>query len=152
MMNQDLVIALTKASGYFAVVLAAFGSVWAAYASGAAAIGAWKKCYQQDKPAPFLLLAIVGLSLSQTIYALIMMITISSAVVKNPTMWPLQITVGVLGGIILMLSAIYQGRVAANACIAYAETNQGFVNCIMVLGIIDTCAIFSLVFAIMVLA
>ena len=54
--------------GYFAVALAAVGSAIGCGIAGQAAIGAWRKCYQQGKAAPFLLLAMVGAPLSQTIY------------------------------------------------------------------------------------
>ena len=66
--------ALAIGVGYVAVGLAAVGSAIGAGTAGAAAIGAWKKCYQQGKAAPFLLIAMVGAPLSQTIYAMLMMV------------------------------------------------------------------------------
>ena len=51
---------ISLGSGYTAVALAAIGSSIGTGYAGAAAIGAWKKCYQQGKPAPFLLMALVG--------------------------------------------------------------------------------------------
>ena len=66
-MEQEMMMALAKVGGYAAVGLAAMGSSMGTGIAGAAAIGAWKKCYQQDKPAPFLLLAMAGAPLSQTI-------------------------------------------------------------------------------------
>lgn len=78
-MEQEMMMALAKVGGYAAVGLAAMGSSMGTGIAGAAAIGAWKKCYQQDKPAPFLLLAMAGAPLSQTIYGMIMMILISGA-------------------------------------------------------------------------
>ena len=50
-----------------------------------------------------------------------------------------------------MLSAVFQGKAGACGCVAYAETNQGFAYYLMVLGIVETCAIFALVFSIMIL-
>lgn len=116
---------------------------------GSAAIGAWKKCYQQDKPAPFLLIALAGAPLSQTIYGMILMILIKGKMADNPAAWPLYLTIGVLGGLGLMFSAWYQGKAAAGGCNAFGETNQGFANYLMVLGIVETTAIFALVFALL---
>ena len=48
-----------------------------------------------------------------------------------------------------MFSAWYQGKAAAGGCNAFGETNQGFANYLMVLGIVETTAIFALVFALL---
>jgi len=37
-----------------------------------AGIGAWKKCFAQNKNAPFILTVFVGAPLSQTIYGMIL--------------------------------------------------------------------------------
>ena len=134
-MEVEMMKALAMAGGYAA--------------SGLAAIGAWKKCYQQDKPAPFLLIALAGAPLSQTIYGMILMILIKGKMADNPAAWPLYLTIGVLGGLGLMFSAWYQGKAAAGGCNAFGETNQGFANYLMVLGIVETTAIFALVFALL---
>ena len=39
----------------------------------------------------------------------------------------------------------------AAACDAFGETNKGFANDLMVLGVVETVALFALVFAIMVM-
>ena len=148
-MEQELMMALAKAGGYAAVGLAAIGSSMGTGMAGAAAIGAWKKCYQQDKPAPFLLLAMAGAPLSQTIYGMIMMYMIKSHIAEHPTAWPLALAIGLFGGLGLLFSAWYQGKAAAGGCNAFGETNQGFSNYLMILGIVETCAIFALVFALL---
>lgn len=156
-MNQftiDILKSIALASGYIAVGLASIGSALGAGFAGQAAIGAWKKCYQQGKTAPFLLLAMVGAPLSQTIYAMIMMIMIKSKVLAesaNIAYMPTFAVIGILGGIALMISAIFQGKAAAGSCVAFAESNQGFANYLMVLGIIETCAIFALIFSLMIM-
>lgn len=150
-MEQAMMVALAKAGGYAAVGLAAIGSSIGTGVAGTSAIGAWKKCYQQDKPAPFLLLALAGAPLSQTIYGMIMMILISGAAAKTPENWPVYLFVGLFGGLAQMFSALFQGRAAAGGCNAFAETNQGFANYLMILGVVETCAIFALVFSIMVM-
>ena len=75
-MNEELLKALAMAGGYAAVALAAVGSAIGSGVAGQAAIAAWKRCYAQNKPAPFLLVALAGTPLSQTIYGMILMILI----------------------------------------------------------------------------
>ena len=145
---MNVLNAISQGACYITVGLAAIGSAIGAGIAGQAAIGAWKKCYAQGKQAPFLLLALVGAPLSQTIYAMIMMTMIMGRI-NNPSDFPLYITIGIFGGVAQMLSAIFQGKAGACGCVAYAETKQGFANYLMVLGIVETCAIFALVFSIM---
>ena len=145
--------AISQGAGYITVGLAAIGSAIGAGIAGQAAIGAWKKCYAQGKQAPFLLLAMVGAPLSQTIYAMIMMSMIKDRVATgSPTDFPVYLAIGLFGGFAQMFSAIFQGKAGAGGCVAYAETKQGFANYLMVLGIVETCAIFALVFSIMALS
>lgn len=148
-MEVELMNALGMAGGYTAIGLAAVGSSLGTAIGGSAAIGAWKKCYQQDKPAPFLLVALAGAPLSQTIYGMIMMYMIKSHIAEHPSAWPLTLAIGIFGGLGLLFSAWYQGKAAAGGCNAYGETNQGFSNYLMILGIVETCAIFALVFALL---
>ena len=145
----DIMKSIALASGYVAVGLAAIGSALGAGAAGQAAIGAWRKCYQQGKSAPFLLLAMVGAPLSQTIYAMIMMIIIKGKIMDHPEHMPIYVCIGLIGGLAQMTSAIFQGRAAAGGCASFAETGQGFANSLMVLGVIETCAIFALIFSFM---
>ena len=155
-MTNEIMLSLAKGVGYAAIGMAAIGSAIGAGIAGQAAIGAWKKCYAQGKAAPFLLLAMVGAPLSQTIYGMLMMIFITgkatAAFTSNTALdLAVYISVGILGGLAQMISAILQGKAAACGCVAFAETNQGFANYFVVLGVIETCAIFALVFSLMVL-
>ncbi len=142
---------LSLASGYIAVGLGATGSAIGCGYAASAAIGAWKKCYAAGKQAPFLLLAMVGAPLSQTIYAMIMMTVIKGKAADHPEQFPLFLAVGVLGGLAQMVSAIFQGRAAAGGCVSFSETGKGFANYLMALGVIETCAIFALIFSFMIL-
>ena len=65
--------------------------------------------------------------------------------------WPLYLFVGIVGGIAIAISGAFQGRAAAGACDAFAETGKGFTNYLLALGIVETIAIFAMVFAIMLL-
>ena len=148
-MTQGTMTVLSLVAGYAAVGLAAIGSAVGSGIAAQAAIGAWKKCYAQGKQAPFLLLSMVGMPLSQTIYAMIIMLVVKDKASKNPELMPVLVAIGLFGGLAQMASAIYQGKAAAGGCVAYAESNQGFANYLVTLGIIETCAIFALSFAFM---
>ena len=167
-MLYETMNSLCLAGGYAAIALAAVGSSLGAGVAGMAAIGAWKKCYAQNKPAPFLLLAYAGAPLSQTIYGLIMMIFIKNQInagvpdtagnftaeaIANAQYtlecWPLFLLMGIIGGIAMGVSAIYQGKAAAAGCVAFGETGKGFANNLMILGIVETVAIFALVFCLL---
>ena len=59
--------ALVFAAAFSSIGFAAIGSAYGAGAAACSAIGAWKKCYAQNKPAPFQLLIFAGAPLCQTI-------------------------------------------------------------------------------------
>ena len=115
--------------GYLGVAaslaLAAFGSAMGIGVAGQAAIGAWKKSYQQNKAAPFIISVV------------------------DP--W-LITAAGIFGGIGMGASAYAQGKAAACACDAYAETGKGGANYIIVLGMIETVAIFIMALMLTVVA
>ena len=150
-MENEVIKALAAAGAYAAVGLAAVGSALGTGIAGSAAIGAWKKCYAQNKPAPFLLMAYAGAPLSQTIYGMIMLIFIKGKLESSPQMWPLYLTVGLVGGLAMGVSAWYQGKAGAAGCDSFAETGKGFANNLMVLGIVETVAIFALVFSLLII-
>jgi V/A-type H+-transporting ATPase subunit K len=125
--------------------LAAVGSALGTGAAGMAALGAWKKCFVQNRPAPFILIAFVGAPLSQTIYGMILRNAIRAANMP-PESYIWQVVYGLAGGLAMGFSSWMQGKAAANAADAYAETGKGFGNYIMVLGVIETVALFVMVF------
>ena len=125
-----------------AIALAAFGSALGAGAAGMSAIGAWKKCYAQNRPAPFTLITFVGAPLTQTIYGYILMNTLLASTSPD---W-LVLGAGIFGGAAMGASAYMQGKAGAAASDALAETGKGFGNYIMVLGLIETVALFVMVF------
>ena len=124
-------------------VLAVGGSIIGAYVAGAATIGAWKKCYIQNKPAPFIMIAFAGAPLTNTIYGYILMNQLSIS--ERLSAFQL-LFMGVAAGLALMASAYTQARCAAYAAEAFAETGQGFGNYIMVIGVCETIALFTMVF------
>ena len=149
-MDPTLMTALARAGGVAALGLAAVGSSLGAGTAGASAIGAWKKCYAQGKAAPFMLITFIGAPLSQTIYGMILMITINGHL-SDPewvaTHWMVSLLCGICGGLGMMASAWYQGVAGAAGADALAETGQGFSNYLMTLGVVETVALFVLVFS-----
>lgn len=125
-----------------ALALSAIGSALGTGAAGMSAVGAWKKCFAQSKAAPFMLVAFVGAPLSQTIYGMILMGKIATAAAAGHYFW----SIGIFGGLAIGCSAWMQGKAGAGAADALAETGKGFGNYMMVLGVIETVALFVMVF------
>jgi len=125
-----------------ALGFAAIGSALGSGTAGMTAVGAWKKCFAQNKPAPFMLIAFVGAPLTQTIYGFILMNTINASSASPVA----KMAAGVFGGIAMGFSAWFQGKAGASASDALAETGKGFGNYIMVVGLIETVALFVMVF------
>jgi V/A-type H+-transporting ATPase subunit K len=119
------------------------GSLIGAFVVGSATIGAWKKCFVENKPAPFILVASAGQPLTNIIYGFITMNSLNASV--NLSSFQL-LFMGVLAGIGIGGAAYVQCYCAACASEAYAETGEGFGNYIMVIGICETVALFVMVF------
>ncbi|MDR2730956.1 MAG: V-type ATP synthase subunit K [Treponema sp.] len=127
--------------------LAACGSALGARVAGMSAIGAWKKCFIQNKPVPFILVAFVGAPLTQTIYGFILM----NVLINTENLNAFQLLgVGTFAGLAIGASAWAQGCCSAAAADAYAETEQGFGNYMLVIGLCETIALFVMVFAMLV--
>ena len=134
------------------MALAAAGSAIGVGVAGMSAIGAWKKCYIQNKPAPFLLFAFVGAPMTQTIYGLILMNTFTNAIItKGLRDSAIVLGAGIFGGFAMGISAWFQGMAGTAASDAYAETGKGFANYILVVGLVETVALFVMVFLMLLL-
>ena len=133
-----------------ALGLSAVGSGIGAGFAAMASVGAWKKCYAKGKPASFLMVAFSGAPLTQTIYGFLLMNFIRSAVEGggNAT---LAMAIGIFAGLAIGMSAIFQGKVAAAAADALGETGKGTANYLIVIGIVETVALFTLVFSLLLL-
>ncbi len=129
----------------FSLTLAAVGSALGTGVAGMAAVGAWKRAFAQSKAAPFILIAFVGAPLSQTIYGMILRNAIQAADLPASA-YPALMIIGLLAGLAMGMSAFMQGKAGAKAADALAETGQGFGNYIMVLGVVETVALFVMVF------
>ena len=124
-------------------ILAALGSVIGAFVVGSATVGAWKKCYLQNKPAPFMMVAFAGAPITNAIYGFILMGALNDSTSLSDIQF---LFMGVSAGLILGASAYTQARVAAHASEAFAETGQGFSNFMMIIGICETIALFMMIF------
>ena len=129
--------------------LSAAGSALGTGFAATAAVGAWKKCYAANKPAPFILLGLVGAPNTQTLYGMILMFIMLG--LKAQGAGVAVLILGIFAGLGIGLSALFQGRAGAAACDAQAETGQGLTNNFGALGIVETVAIFTMVFTIIAL-
>ncbi|MBQ5400000.1 MAG: V-type ATP synthase subunit K [Treponema sp.] len=125
--------------------IAAMGSAIGIGIAGQGAIGAWKRCYLNNKPAPFLLVVFAGAPLTQTIYGFLLMNQMRESD-ANPFF---LVGLGLACGLSMCMSAIAQGKAGAAGSDALAETGKGFTNYIMVVGLCETIALFSMVFGMM---
>ena len=133
-----------------ALGLSALGSAIGAGYAAMASVGAWKKNYASGKPASFLMVAFSGAPLTQTIYGFLLMNFIRSAV-EGGCDGLMAMFAGIFGGLAIGLSAFFQGKVAAASADALGETGKGTANFFIVIGIIETVALFTLVFCLLLL-
>ena len=143
-MEPTLLSEFKDAGAIMVLALAALGSGSGAGIAGMAAIGAWKKNFMQNKTASFLLVALTAAPLTQTIYGFIVMNRMLELTAKGQYLWG----VGLFAGSAIGLSAYWQGKCAAVACDAMGETNKGFGNYLVVLGMTETVALLVMVFTI----
>ncbi len=97
----------------------------------------------------------IGMSVvpaSQSIYGLVLMILMKSAVLAG-TVTPLSaIGIGIGSGLALMFSSIYQGMCAASGIQASAKQPAIIGKCMAALGIVETFSLFAFVFAILLMS
>ncbi len=126
--------------------IAAMGSAIGIGIAGQGAIGAWKRCYLNNKPAPFLLVVFAGAPLTQTIYGFLLMNSLKGKVMDGLVDPLFALGFGLAAGLAMCMSAIAQGKAGAAGSDALAETGKGFTNYIMVVGLCETVALFAMVF------
>ena len=151
-MDIQLMLALGRASAALGLGIAAIGSALGTGIAGMAAIGAWKKAYAQNRSASFIIIAFIGAPLSQTIYGMILMNIILGACEQAVSSgasfldWPAMLASGLAGGLAMAFSSWYQGKAGAAAADALGETGQGFGNYLITIGVVETVALFVMVF------
>ena len=132
--------------------IADLGSAIGIAIAGQAAIGAWKRCYMNNKPAPFILTVFAGAPLTQTIYGFLLMQTMKAAADAGSVNGAFMVGIGLFSGIAMAASAIAQGKAGAAGSDALGETGKGFAQYIMVVGLCETVALFAMVFSMIVCA
>ena len=130
----------------FGMLGAAIGSAIGIGTAGQGAIGAWKRCYLNNKPAPFILTVFAGAPLTQTIYGFLTMQSMISST-KDPAF---LLGLGIASGLAMAFSAMAQGKAGAAGSDALGETGKGFSQYIMVVGLCETVALFAMVFSMIV--
>lgn len=135
-----------------ALAFSALGSAVGTGVAGMAAIGAGKRYFMEEKKFPFVVMAFVGAPLTQTIYGYILMNAILRlsnlhiAANSPASAYVYLMTGGALGGLVIGVAAYMQGKAAAAAIDALAETGKGFANFMMILGVIESVALFVMIF------
>ena len=127
--------------------IAAIGSAIGIGCAGQAAIGAWKRCYMNNKPAPFILTVFAGAPLTQTIYGFLLM----QNMITSGQDGLFLLALGIFSGLAMAASAVFQGKAGAAGSDALGETGKGFAQYIMVVGLCETVALFAMVFSMIVL-
>jgi len=145
-MDAAMMTDLGKLGGVICLSMGAIGSALGIGAAGPAAVGAWKKAFSRSKPASFIMVTFIGAPLSQTIYAMILMFRLMEYAAAAPERWPLYLGAGLFGGVAIGLPAWFQGIIGAAGADALGETDKGFGNYVVALGIVETVSLFALIF------
>ena len=125
--------------------IASIGSAIGTGIAGMAAIGAWKKMIVSGQKAATALLIFVGAPLSQVIYGMILKNAIADARL-DPDSYMWQTMIGLAAGAAMAGSAIFQGKAGARACDAIAAGANDTAKYIMIIGIVETVALFVMIF------
>lgn len=125
--------------------IASIGAAIGTGIAGMAAIGAWKKMIVSGQKVATSMLIFVGAPLSQVIYGMILKNAIADANLA-PESYIWQILIGLFAGTAMAGSAIFQGKVGARACDAIASGANDTAKYIMVIGIVETVALFVMIF------
>ncbi len=125
--------------------IASIGSAIGTGIAGMAAIGAWKKMITSGQKAATALLIFVGAPLSQVIYGMILKNAIAGADL-NPDSYLWQTIIGLFAGAAMAGSAMFQGKAGARACDAIASGANDTAKYIMIIGIVETVALFVMIF------
>lgn len=130
--------------------MAGLGSAIGIGIAGQAAAGAWAKEARAGRNLSFTYIILVGMPISQTLYAMIVMVNMR-AVFENYDVSVadsgLMMGVGLATGMAEMLSAWMQGMVGAAGIRALSDSEgKGLAFIIMAMGIVETVGIFAMVF------
>ena len=130
--------------------LAAFGSSVGIGAAGQSAAGAWGKAGKAGKALNFTYIILLGMPISQTLYAMIVMNKLSQVLQNSEIALAnagLLFGIGLATGLGEMLSAWMQGLIGAAGIRSLSESEgKGFAFLLIAMGIVETVGIFAMVF------
>lgn len=133
-----------------ALGMAALGSSIGIGLAGQAAAGAWAKEARAGRNLSFTYIILVGMPISQTLYAMIVMNNMRSVFANMDVTVAeagLLLGIGLSTGMGEMLSAWMQGLIGAAGIRALSDgEGKGFAFVIIAMGIVETVGIFTMVF------
>jgi V/A-type H+/Na+-transporting ATPase subunit K len=132
-----------------ALGIAAVGSAIGIGLAGQSAAGAWAKEAKAGKNLSFAYIILMGLPLSQTIYAFVVMGQMSKAIDAGfaATHGGTLLGIGLAVGLAEMLSAWMQGMIGAAGVRTMSEGDgKGLAFILIAMGIAETVGIFAMVF------
>ncbi len=141
---------LAEMGDVMALGMGALGSAIGIGLAGQAAAGAWAKEARAGRNLSFTYIILVGMPISQTLYAMIVMNNMRS-VFNNAEITindaGLLLGIGLATGMGEMLSAWMQGLIGAAGIRALSDgEGKGFAFIIIAMGIVETVGIFTMVF------
>ena len=141
---------LGQMGGALTFGLAALGSAVAIGKAGQAAAGAWAKEAKAGRNLSFTYIILLGMPISQTLYAMIVMNNMRSILAKGDATVAnvgLLLGIGLVTGVGEMLSAWMQGLIGVAGIRALSEgEGKGFAFLIIAMGIVETVGVFTMVF------
>ncbi len=141
---------LAEFGDVIALGLSAMGSALGIGLAGQAAAGAWAKEARAGRNLSFTYVILLGMPMSQTLYALIVMNNIRSALGNEALTIShagLLLGIGLATGMGEMLSAWMQGLIGAAGIRALSDGGgKGFAFVIIAMGVVETVGIFTMVF------
>ena len=142
-MNYDPAAFWGYVGAALAMGISALGAAVGMGIAGSATVGAWKRCYKANKPVPMTLMTFVGFPLTEVFYGYILMSQMLGVASVSNT--GLLFGVGIGAGLTIGAVAIAEGYVGAAAADAITDTGKGFANCIAIVGVCETVALFAMV-------
>jgi V/A-type H+-transporting ATPase subunit K len=128
--------------------LSAIGAAMGMSIAGTAAVGAAKRCFKANRPVPMLMLTFVGFPLTEVIYGFIIMQQMLGIAITADNAGKM-LGLGIGAGLTMALVGIAEGKAGAAACDSLSDTGKGVAFYVGILGIIETVALFAMVFTLM---
>ncbi|NLX54959.1 MAG: V-type ATP synthase subunit K [Planctomycetaceae bacterium] len=136
--------------GVLALGMAALGSSIGIGLAGQAAAGAWAKEARAGRSLSFTYIILLGMPISQTLYAMIVMNRMQSvfgSIEITASEAGLLLGIGLATGMGEMLSAWMQGLIGAAGIRSLCDgEGKGFAFIIIAMGVVETVGIFTMVF------